>query len=513
MPIFSHPMLRRSKESFASLSSLSLSSHTPTALTNPMVHLLVENSHAQVVGLPPTILDLIRHDLSYVPRAAYTPKPGDLPGLMYLCSQLGSFPAGLTTMVERLLKKYRVEYTVEDRRERPFEDLPLHSGIKLRSYQTPLVDAALNLGRGVVVASPRSGKTTMLGAVIDQNPLPTLWTAPTRAIVRQTVASLRRLLKLGPGNDGVMEVLGGWPSSMKGQREANGARVVVTTVASAVKFPESFWRTRKQLIYDEFHHAGADNGDIINNLAAPIFHRYGMTGTHFRSYEETEIRMHALIADVVGRVGVTELIQGGWLVPADIVFLPIVAPEIPEVSGDEAYARGIKYHEARNACSAWAATTLAAGGRRVIVLVKHVDHGEILAGLIPGSVFVKGEDGDGVDENIGRFNRGEIRILIGTSVLGEGIDLPAADALVYAKGGSASVTFTQDYFRVLTGAEGKYPAVIVDFADRHNAFLMHQSAIRGKLYSKEQCFRVHVANTEDPMRDVAHLFAPISMLR
>lgn len=453
------------------------------------------NSYAQLVNAPWGLLEVLRYDLAYMAQSAYVPSADDgWDGWLRLLAKDGSLPAGLVPELQRLLDKYGVPFVVRDMRQRPDDEVPLHSGLKLRDYQERLVDKALRLGRGIIDSPPRSGKTMMGSAIVDRNPLPALWIAPTKAIVRQTVRSLSKALALGPG--GVVEVTGGWPAPKK-QRAVREARVVVTTAASAVRFPRSFYDSRDVLVIDEFHHAAASTYQEINRVAENVYYRYGLTGTHFRSDANTEILMDAVLSTVIGRVEVQQLVDLGFLCPVDFVFVPIEGPRLGECALDTAYRRGVMHHKDRNAWVSWAAQALMAYGKRVIVLVKLIDHGEQLAELIPGAHFVRGADGKDVrDEDvtgaIESFNRGEIPCLIGTSVLGEGIDLPAADALVYAKGGSADVTVTQDVFRVLTASTGKSRALVVDFADRHHDGLKAQSAKRGRIYAREDAFDVHV---------------------
>jgi superfamily II DNA or RNA helicase len=91
------------------------------------------------------------------------------------------------------------------------------------------------------------------------------------------------------------------------------------------------------------------------------------------------------------------------------------------------------------------------------------------------------------------FEQGqEVKILIGTSLLGEGVDLPTTDALVYAKGEKAEVTLTQNMFRVATAVSGKKNAILVDFSDRHNKHLLRHSEERLRVYYEESIFSVTV---------------------
>jgi len=72
------------------------------------------------------------------------------------------------------------------------------------------------------------------------------------------------------------------------------------------------------------------------------------------------------------------------------------------------------------------------------------------------------------------------------------VELPSADALVYARGEKAEVTLTQNAYRVCTATPGKKQAIIVDFADRHNKKLMNHSLERLGIYYAEPTFSVDV---------------------
>jgi superfamily II DNA or RNA helicase len=88
----------------------------------------------------------------------------------------------------------------------------------------------------------------------------------------------------------------------------------------------------------------------------------------------------------------------------------------------------------------------------------------------------------------------EVKILIGTSVLGEGVDLPTADSLVYAYGQKAEVTLTQNAYRIGTAVEGKTHAILVDFSDRHHSKLLQHCLERANTYYDEPTFDVSVLN-------------------
>ena len=94
------------------------------------------------------------------------------------------------------------------------------------------------------------------------------------------------------------------------------------------------------------------------------------------------------------------------------------------------------------------------------------------------------------------LERREATAVVGTSVIGEGRDVPAADALVYAAGGKSRVKVKQDYFRVLTEHAGKRVGIIVDAADTQHKTLVGHAADRLLLYRTEPEFAADVMESE-----------------
>ena len=139
-----------------------------------------------------------------------------------------------------------------------------------------------------------------------------------------------------------------------------------------------------------------------------------------------------------------------------------------------------------------AANRLVTAGRRVLVLVKEIEHAAKLSSMIAGSVAVDGRDNDRVDRMLLALEAGTVSAVVGTSVIGEGRDVPAADALVYASGGRSKVRVVQDYFRALTASAGKATAIVVDAADTHHETLLDHAAHRLSHYRGERAFQATV---------------------
>jgi len=480
----------------------------------------IGNSRSQITELRPEIFDLLRYELSYLAgepgERRHLQKDGSVKvsywdGFRRLMTTKGVFPSGLVPRALRLLRKWKVGVEMIDRRQRPEDSVPLWKmpdDFSLRDYQEEAVQEAQKIGRGVIDSPPRTGKTIMMADLVRRVSDRTVITAPTEAIARQTMDRLLELFAenewTGQGNcsDDFFLLTGGPPKSVKQQRKAKKARVFIATAATAAAMPEAWWERIRCLIVDERHHQAAKTYHQINDLAVNAYYRWGFTGTNYRSKPGEQVALEACLGRIVASYGIQEMTQRGVLVPGEVEFWTVDFPGVSRLKFKNAYPKGIVQAEPRNELVAQAAGQLQRDGRKVLILVHQIKHGTRLAELIRGSVFVQAADGSEVRAAVAKLDRGDITCLIGSPVVGEGLDCPAADALIYPKGYMARVTHTQDTFRVLTGGEGKRPAKIIDFVDRQNKTLLDHSVERMRNYVS-MGLKVSVRNVGVDMRQLS----------
>ena len=356
--------------------------------------------------------------------------------------------------------------------------------------------------------SHNSGKTRLMLEVFRRRNQPTIWIAPTSNIVNQTVA---RALEFFPESD-VQRI------STKPTKSQQHARLVVTTAAAAVNLPQEFWDTRECLIADECHHVLANNalGKTLQKRAEHIYYRYGMTGTFFRSNGD-DLAMRAFLSNVLYSATTKSLEDKGFLAPTYVVFIGVQGPTVRRKLGNMKFHgeggmgyEGIHTYEPRNDLVADVVGRLHALGKTVLVLVGVKKQGDILKKILEYRVppapqgtefdsveFISTNRKRGVQEKIlsSFVERQEVKVLIGTSLVGEGTDLPNADALVYARGEKASVTYLQGLFRVCTASPGKEFGIVVDFVDTQHRTLLKHSRQRWVIAKGESLFRLSYAES------------------
>jgi superfamily II DNA or RNA helicase len=237
-----------------------------------------------------------------------------------------------------------------------------------------------------------------------------------------------------------------------------------------------------------------------------------MTGTFFRSGQDA-LAMHAILSRTIYKVTSQQLLDWGYLVPVHAVFVP---PGVRRLTGVENNfitghgKHGIHEHRERNQLVAQVTLMLTQVGRRVLVLVGTKKQGyqikSILNSLLPPAPeraefqraeFVSTDMKRPVQTRVlESFDQGqEVQILIGTTILGEGVDLPSSDAMVLARGERAEVSLTQAMYRVCTAQPGKNNAILVDFADRHHRKLLEHSQERLRVYYAEPTFHVQILDS------------------
>ncbi len=383
----------------------------------------------------------------------------------------GRVPAGLATHVMALAKHYGEPCEYFDIRQRPMENVPWWSvKASWRPYQDEVQKEIIRFGCGVLEMPPRAGKTLTAARAIDALALPTLYIAPSVMIVAQTYKVFCKHF----GSEMVSRLDGGATAD---ERDLSKP-IVIATVQSAMKQDPEFLKTRQVLVIDEFHHAAADSYHLIGERCENAYYRIGLTGTHFRSGED-KLAMEAICSQVIFRLAVNDLVAGGYIAAPRIVYAPVRSARTKGEDWSEVYELGIVKNETRNKLVAHVANHLAGElGIPTLVLTKHREHADVLGKMISNSFVVKGGENYATARVLEDFEKERFQVLIGTTVIGEGIDLPRAGALVYASGGDATVQMIQSYYRPLTKHRHKSVGLIYDFQDEHHKTLKRHADAR-----------------------------------
>lgn len=362
-------------------------------------------------------------------------------------------------------------------------------GISLREYQIEGVRAALRYKFGLIQVATGGGKTEMMIAIckylMDRNDGHILICVPSSKLLHQTYD---RLVLRGINPDDISKY-------GDGNKIDTNRRVAIATVQTVHRRleDEDFKCWYDQLIclmMDEAHHCSARTFYTVIDTLAPEY-MLGVSAEPFygdKDHMIQDLLLRGIVGPVIHRVTVDYLVERGFLSKPYMIAVDSKYPgDIYKVIDWRVVNKScIVNNRHRNQDIINAAVSLIERGKNPLILVSQIKHGDSLskeisnkgyrvAMLTGGSkvtIYMNGQDVDSYKDPEGdtqrQFQNGSIDVLIGSSVMDEGVDLPALSSVILAGGGKSSVKLCQRVGRGLRPKLGDNTTIILDFQDRFN---------------------------------------------
>ena len=398
------------------------------------------------------------------------------------------FPTGLLNRVTSALDMSGYPYQLWDERsyEIPEPVLALHPNIKLDvgkySYQGAGVQTALGIGRGILKVATGGGKTEMAAAIIASLNRPTLWLTHLLTLLEQTASRLEERLQEKVGR------ISGEVFDPK--------RITVATIQTFARNTsrkadiEKLARSVEVVIGDEIHHLeAAEWYEVFSKIQAPW--RFGLSATP--CITGPGMALVGMTGEVIYEVTPTQLMDIGVLAKPRIWFVSVDQPKLPKKTDfHSVYRQGIVNNEFRNEMVRRVAASFKEEGKPTLILVKMIEHGEILENLLNRcgirAEFLSGKDWESTrQDSIRRLSEGRIQAIIATRIFNEGKDIPCVRAVINATGskgggnakeGDSGRVTIQVLGRGTRTSDGKDSFDYVDFSDKTHKFLMQASLAR-----------------------------------
>jgi superfamily II DNA or RNA helicase len=408
----------------------------------------------------------------------------------FLDFQTGTFPAGFVPIVRRELT--RRGYNVQIIRKPIPPPLgpeigtvdPMGFGFSERyDYQPDTVRRLLRFGRMIARVATGGGKSNIAILATTTIKRPTLFLTTRQVLMHQMKDSFEKVgINVGVLGDGI------WAP-----RKSVNVGMVQTIVARlAADHPERE-KTLKLLsmfelvIGEEAHEAGGSSYYDILNFCPNAHYRLALTATPFmRDDAEANMRLMASFGPIGVEVSEQTLIERGIL--ARPVF-KVIRTEAPNTlrrgtTWPTCYDLGVVENTFRNKAIIYEAHRAAANGLPVMVLIQRKKHGELLnemfrqAGVRAEFIFGESQN-DHRRAALDRLRDGQTQVLIGSTILDVGVDVPAVGMVILAGGGKAEVGTRQRIGRGLRQKKsGPNVCFVVDFADESNRILMNHALTR-----------------------------------
>lgn len=421
-------------------------------------------------------------------------KKGMWDGRKHLMSREGVFPTGLLDTVKEVLDARSVAYDVTDLRAFPSSFAPpTLKGISFDypyDYQLNAINTMLEKRAGIVKMGTGSGKTACAIGVTKAVGLYTLFCVTTLELLYQVRKEFQKKLgaddtAIGIVGDGVWEP---------------GAWVTVATVDTLQSRSDTdecrdLLQRTKLLFLDEAHHLGSETWyDVATNCPAVM--RFALTATPLDRSDGADMRLKAATGDIIVDIPNKELVKRGVVARANIVFDSVTEPILPKnYTYAAAYKEGVvENKQALSKIVEWAKVFNEAG-LSTLILVEHIAHGNAIdqalwqEAFIPHQFIHGKEDTETRVEALRAFGNREFPVLISSTVLDEGVDCPAIDALILAGSRKSRIKTMQRLGRGLRGKK----LIAVEFINFCHKYLTSHSNERYEDYRKEECFPLHAS--------------------
>lgn len=235
------------------------------------------------------------------------------------------------------------------------------------------------------------------------------------------------------------------------------------------------------VIMEEAHEASGNSYYDIMRHCVNAHYRLALTATPFmKDDEEANMRLMACCGPVGYRVTEKQLIDAGILAKPFFKYVTIKnrPPKLYRHTGwQAAYRLGVVECKERNELVVAEAVKAHRYGLSVMALVQHTAHGDLLKHMLTLAGlrvrFISGEcDHATRKAALKELADKKIDVLIGTTILDVGVDVPATGMIILAGAGKAEVALRQRVGRGLRAKKtGPNVAFIVDFEDIYNDHL------------------------------------------
>lgn len=243
------------------------------------------------------------------------------------------------------------------------------------------------------------------------------------------------------------------------------------------------------------HYSASDSWyDILTCCNA--YHRIGMSGTALDRTDGANLKVMALFGDVICKITNKQLVDSGVLPKAKIIFDRVAKPTLTgtKLKYNTVYDQGVVNNQYLTEKIVEWTKICVDQGLSVLIMVEHIKHGKIIdealwnveGSFIPHT-FISGQADDKKNRREGfeAFDKREIPVLIATNILNTGVSSKAIDVLIpiYRK---SKIRTIQGLGRTLRGEK----AIVIEFANYCNKYLLEHSLTRLRDYKAEDCFDI-----------------------
>jgi superfamily II DNA or RNA helicase len=401
-----------------------------------------------------------------------------------------TFPTGHLNIVKDVLSELGHKYEVKDYRVVPDKKFKFYLSEEFpepRYYQHEMHKAGIDTGRGVFEAAVGSGKSLVLMRLLQEFGVKSLIVVPSKPLMNQ----LKNELIKHFGKRNVVELAAGKmsKSNLSVMKKTPIRLINIQSMASLNKKGtiQDVIADIDAIFIDEIHHAGSKSYTDLLPALDHVYYRFGFTGTFLRNDAKT-LDMWGFLSNRLYNYPAYKAIEEGFLTPIQAIIHSV----------DGIYSKNYQKEYKQNYCGGAAIldkikeilTSYVKGDEQVLILISRKDQSglvihEFLNDLGFENTYISGDDDkQTIDNALQAFNKKEIRILIGSTVIGEGIDIRSSDHLIMAQGGKSEIAIVQAIGRLARLYKDKLIGTIHDFLFVETKYMEKHSKMRKAIYKR-----------------------------
>lgn len=414
--------------------------------------------------------------------------------IVFFNKETGKFLTGLLPEVFAVLKHFKIDYDIDDRRTKtPFALTNIDKDFllpwtpegddpkTLHDYQVDFINKVTKHRRGIIFAPTSAGKSLIMLGIIKTLP------PGTPILVLQNRVSLAQQNYKEFNKWGVENVGSLWGGNCK-------PNIVTVASVQSISKIEKLLPKFKVLIVDEIHDMMSKTPISVYKKLKSCDVRVAVSATPFKFGGKDNVQKFSVrgyfgpilkVDSAKGGILTTnELQRRGILAPSKCIFYPIREPQIPHDIYIDAVTRGIAesyyFHKV--------VTKLAKMQKgRTLILVDRIPHGDALHNLLPGSLWVQGKDNQKTRESVIeqlQKSQDDVIAIATQQIFNTGINCHVHN-LINCAGGAAEHMIIQRMGRGLRTAKDKDGLMYYDFIFEINDYLEQHSNKRMKILTEE----------------------------
>lgn len=459
------------------------------------------------------LYEYLYNNLAYKPEGFYfSPKyqEGVWDGYSRLFKPITKrFRVGLLTKVIRLLEETDCTVVVSDFPHIELKQLKTtiyknakKENVELRHYQIDPVLTAIEKRFGIIQAPPRSGKTLISTAIIDNEDIyPTTFFVRSKDLAYQTLAVFKANFedkKVGFICDGVCDIgdinVVTIQSVFSAYNKKCGEKGLTKEKEIDNKTEvKKLIRLTERVFYDEAHHTSSDTSKFILDHCVSATMKIGLSATPFSEKEES-VLVEESLGPVIYQISYSELIKEGFLMKPYIYMYKLPKLELEGVYRS-IYKQAVVENQFLTTLIGSIVKKLNSLGKSVVIQTESVSHSKNLAKYLSCEYLIGSDSTEKRQRVIQDLLNKKILCVVST-LFEEGLDTVTLDYTINLAGGLSNIS-TFQRMRSITAHESKTTIGIIDFIHQCK-YLKRHSKKRMELYSSEPEFVIET-------RDVSKL--------